>query len=58
MNPAPVRVHVEHRYATYRYTNAPPRCRTSQFCMIFVLADPGFDSVGPAGFKNRANAFL
>ena len=46
---------------------APPRCRTSQYRRTFVslsvslwnnLSDPMFDGVGPAGFKNRANAFL
>ena len=49
------------------YTNAPPRCRTSQYHRTFVLlsvfcwndlADPVFDGVGLAGFKSRANAFL
>ena len=47
----------------HRYTYAPPRCRTSQYCRTFVLfsvslwndlADPVFDGVGPAGFKNGA----
>ena len=51
----------------YRYTCAPPRCRTSQYSMTFVplsvslsndLADPVFDGVGLAGFKSRANDFL
>ena len=46
---------------------APPRCRTSQYCRIFIplsvslwndLSDPVFDGVAPAGFKSRANAFL
>ena len=51
----------------YRYTCAPPRCRTSQYSMTFVvlsvslsndLADPVFDGVGLAGFKSRANVFF
>ena len=51
----------------HRYSYAPPRCRTSQYRRTFVplsvslsnhLSDPVFDGVGPAGFKNRANAFL
>ena len=46
---------------------APPRCRTSQYRRSFVplsvplwndLSDPGFDGLGLAGFKSRANAFL
>ena len=50
----------------YRYTYAPPRCRTSQYRMTFVphsvslrnnLADPVFDCVGQAGLKSRANVF-
>ena len=50
-----------------RYTYAPPRCRTSQYLMTFILfsvslwnnlVDPVFDGVGLAGFKSRANAFL
>ena len=53
--------------AAHRYTNAPPRCRTSQYRMTFVplsvslwtdLADPVFDDVRLAGLKSRANAFL
>ena len=52
---------------TQRYTYAPPRCRTSQYSRTFIplsvsmrndLANPVFDSVGLAGFKSRANAFL
>ena len=48
----------------YRYTYAPPRCRTSQYRRTFVplsvylwndLADLVFDGVGLAGFKSRAN---
>ena len=51
----------------HRYTNAPPRCRTSHYRWTFVpfsvslwndLSDPVFDGVGLAGFKSRANAFL
>ena len=51
----------------HRYTDAPPRCRTSQYCQTFVpfsvslwndLSDPMFDGVGLVGFKSRANAFL
>ena len=50
----------------YRYTYAPPRCRTSQSRRTFIsflvslrndLADSVFDGVGLAGFKSRANAF-
>ena len=53
--------------AAHRYTYAPPRCRTSQYRWTFIplsvslwndLGDPVFDSVGLAGFKSRANAFL
>ena len=53
--------------AAHRYTFAPPRCRTSQYCRTFVpfsvslwngLDGPVFDGVGLAGFKSRANAFL
>ena len=51
----------------YRCTYAPPRCRTSQYrrtsipLSVFLwndFGDPLFDSVGLAGFKSRANAFL
>ena len=51
----------------HRYTYEPPRCRTSQYSSTFIpqsvslwndLANPVFDSVGLAGFKSRANAFL
>ena len=51
----------------HRYTFAPPRCRTSQYRMTFLLlsvslwndlVDPVFDGVGLAGFKSRSNAFL
>ena len=51
----------------HRYTYAPPRCRTSQCRMTFILfsvslwndvSDPVFDGVGLSDFKSRANAFL
>ena len=51
----------------HRYTYAPPRCRTSQYCRTFVplsvslwddLVDPVFNGVGLAGFKSRDNVFL
>ena len=51
----------------HRCTYAPPRCRTSQYRMTFILlslslwndlVDPVFDGVGLAGFKSRSNAFL
>ena len=51
----------------YRFTYAPPRCRTSQYRRTFIplsvalwndLSDPVFDSVGLAGFKSWVNAFL
>ena len=51
----------------HRYTYAPPRCRTSQYCKTFIplsvslwnnLGDPVFDGVGLSCFKSRANAFL
>ena len=51
----------------HRYTFAPPRCITSQYCRTFIplsvslwndLVDPVFDGVGLAGFKSRSNAFL
>ena len=51
----------------HRYTYAPPRCRTSQYCRTFIplsvslwndLGDPVIDGVGLADFKSRANAFL
>ena len=50
-----------------RYTYAPPRCRTLQYSRTFIpfsvslwndLANSGFDCVGLAGFKSRANASL
>ena len=51
----------------HRYTYAPPRCRTLQYSRTFIpfsvslwndLANPVFDGVGLAGFKNRVNASL
>ena len=51
----------------HRYSNAPPRCRTSQYRRTFVLlsvslwndlSDPVFHGVGLTGFKSRANTFL
>ena len=62
----PVRV-TRGALVAHRYTYAPPCCRTSQYCMIFIplsvslwndLANPIFDGVGLAGFKSRAKAFL
>ena len=52
---------------THQFTYAPPRCRTSQYCLTFIplsvspwndRSDPVFDGVRLAGFKNRANDFL
>ena len=52
---------------SHRYTYAPPRSRTSQYCRTFFplsvslwnnLGDPVFDGVRLAGFKSRASAFL
>ena len=54
-------------FIAHRYTNAPPRRRTSQYSRTFIpisvslwndLVDPVFDGVGLAGFKSRSNAFL
>ena len=51
----------------HRHSFAPPRCRTSEYRRTFVplsmslwnnLCEPVFTSVGLAGFKSRANAFL
>ena len=62
----PVRV-TRGALVAHRYTYAPPRCRTSQYCRTFIplsvslwnsLGDPVFDGVGLAGFKSKANAFL
>ena len=52
--------------AEYRYTYAPPRCRSSQYRSTFInlsvslltdLTDPVFDRVGLASFESKANAF-
>ena len=62
----PVRI-TRSALVTHRYTDAPPRCRTSQYCRTFILlsvslwndlANPVFDGVGLSGLKSRANAFL
>ena len=62
----PVRV-ARSTLIAHRYTYAPPRCRTLQYCRTFIplsvsfwndLVDPVFDGVGLAGFKSRSNAFL
>ena len=51
----------------HRYTCAPPRCRISQHSRTIInlsvslwnhLTDPVFNSVGLAGFKSRATAYL
>ena len=51
----------------HRYTDAPPRCRISQYRRTFFtgsvslwndVGDPIFDGVGLAGFKSWANALL
>ena len=51
----------------HHYTYAPPRCRTSQNRMTFVLlsvslwndlADPVFNGVGLARLKSRSNIFF
>ena len=50
----------------HRYTNASPRCRTSQYRRTFIslsvslwndLADVVFDGVALAGSKSRVDAF-
>ena len=62
-----VPVRVTRSLVANRYTDVPPRCRTSQYRRIFsplsvsLWNDHGyhvFDGVGLAGFKSRANAFL
>ena len=62
----PVRV-TRGALVAHRYTDAPPRYRTSQYSMTIIplsmslwtdLAEPVFDGVRLAGFKNRANAVL
>ena len=64
--PVPVRV-TRGAVIAHRFTYVPPRCRTSQYRLTFIhlsvslwndLSDPLFDSVGLAGFKSRADAFL
>ena len=51
----------------HRYNYTPPRCRTPQYHMTFILlsvslwndlVDPVFDGKGLAGFKSRSNAYL
>ena len=51
----------------HRYTYAPPRCSTSQYCTIFIplsmslwndLDDPVLDGVGLVSVKSRANELL
>ena len=63
---APVRVTLGDLFA-HRYTDAPLRCRTSQYSRTFIrlsvslwndLANPVFDGVGLAGFKSSANDFF
>ena len=62
----PVRV-TRGALVAHRYTYALPRCRTLQYSRTFIpfsvslwnnLANPVFDGVGLAGFKNKANASL
>ena len=62
----PVRV-TRGALVAYRYTYAPPRCRTLQYSRSFItqsvslwndLANHIFDGVGLAGFKSRVNVFL
>ena len=62
----PVRV-TSGALVAHRYTYAPPRCRTSQYCITLIplsvslwndLANYVFDGFELAGFKCRANAFL
>ena len=62
----PVRV-TRGALVAHRYTDAPPRCRTSQYRMTFIvfsvslwndLVNPVFNGVGLAGFKSRADASL
>ena len=49
-------------FVTHRYTYAPPRCRTSQCCMILIpisvsllndIVDAVFDGLELAGFKRK-----
>ena len=62
----PVRV-TRGALVAYRYTYAPPRCRTLQYRRTFIpllvplwndLADSVFAGVRLAGFKSMANAFF
>ena len=62
----PVRV-TRGALVAHRFTYAPPRCRTSQYCKTFVplsgllwneFDDLLFDVVRLAGFKSKANAYL
>ena len=62
----PVRV-TRGALVAHRNTNAPPRCRTSDYCRTIIplsvspwndLDDPLFDGVGLANFKSMVNAFL
>ena len=50
-----------------RYTYVPPRCRTSQYRMTFILlsislwndlGDPEFDGLGLAGFKEECQCIF
>ena len=61
----PVRV-TRGALVAHRYTYAPPRCGTSQYCRTFIplsvslwndLAGPVFDDVGLMGFKSSPMAF-
>ena len=60
-------IHFKLALLAHRYTYVPPHCRTLQHHRTFIplsvslwndLANPVFDSVGLAGFKSRAPAFL
>ena len=62
----PVRV-TRDALVAHRYTYAPPRCRTAQYCRTCIplsvslwndLHNPVVDGVGLEGFKTSANAFL
>ena len=58
----------KHALVAYRYTHAPPRCRTSLYRRTFVplsvslwneLADPLFDGVGgTGGFQEQGQCFF
>ena len=54
-------------FVAYRYTSAPPRCRTSLYRRIFILlsislqndlGDPVFDGVGLASVRVRPMRFF